>query len=233
MLSDKLPDIDYSDDYLWDKLQAAESDVRASLGVPLQPTEFFAGIVPTQAQIAALDGRPYQLESGLDLPSMRFGSFEQPAFRMRERPLLTVSSFGVYLPTQGAPVIPIDTQWLTLDQRGGIVSIVARFVGVAFQQSAVVANVFMAGTPLPGVVRVQYTAGMTPDHPQFKDVVDVTQRLAGVRLMQDAMTPQSGSISTDGMSESSSLDVAKFEDSVNATLSRLRDTILGPVWGVL
>ena len=54
-----------SDAYLLSKLMAAEAEAARRLGFPITPTEFFPN-EPTDAEIAALNGAPYLVESGYD-----------------------------------------------------------------------------------------------------------------------------------------------------------------------
>jgi len=51
--------------------------------------------------------------------------------------------------------------------------------------------------------------------------------MALLKLMQGAFLPTSGSLSVDGLSESQSFDLSKYQDDVDARIERLRQSIHG------
>jgi len=61
-----LPDLVVTDDYIWDKILAAESFVSHTLRVALQPTHYFPA-QPTQTQIDVLGDMPWDIDPRLRL----------------------------------------------------------------------------------------------------------------------------------------------------------------------
>lgn len=57
--------------------------------------------------------------------------------------------------------------------------------------------------------------------------MDLIQKMAVLRIIEDAFVPQSGSISADGLSRSFSADAAKFAARVDDQLDALRQSLHG------
>ena len=71
------------------------------------------------------------------------------------------------------------------------------------------------------------TAGIKDVHAEYPDLVNVIKRTAVLDILKDAFTPQSGSISADGLSQSVSSDMDKYQDANNKTIASIRDAIHG------
>ena len=61
----------------------------------------------------------------------------------------------------------------------------------------------------------------------------MVKRMASLKLLKTAFLPQSGSISADGLSQSSSVDVSKWQDEIDHDLGALRNAIHGIRFAVL
>ena len=83
------------------------------------------------------------------------------------------------------------------------------------------------------MLRVTYQAGINGQSPEFYDLADLIKQMALLRIMQNAFAPMSGSISADGLSQSYSMDIIKFQDDIDKRLSVIRERLIGPIWGVL
>ena len=229
-----IPAAALQDDYLWDKLRAAEAEVARKLGgLFLQPTEVFSIEAKPEA-LAAIGSRPYVIDPGYDLPPdfFRIGQF---GMLKLNRPLVSkVTAMSLHHPSLGYDSFVIPPSWVLLVGKYGLIQVMP----AASHLSSLPVSLFAlqamgAGCSIPQMVRVQYTAGLSPQHELFAEVVDAAQRAAVVSVLSDAFVPQSGSISADGLSQSVSNDISKHQEALDAKLAGLQDRLVGPVWGVL
>jgi hypothetical protein len=221
-----------SDGLLTRKFEAAEGELQRELGVYLAPTMIFGGVDPTDEQIAALNGAPYAIESGYDMTPDFFSVGQWGTLMLRSRPVKSITSMKFIYPTLNAQVIDMPTSWIQLDKRMGLVNVVPGPGGLNIPLNIFAMQAMNTGTTVPNMIRVQYTAGLDPTHFMYADVQDVCMRLVGLRLIKDTFTPQSGSISADGLSQSQSVDLAKFADGIKDDIAAMRSKLLGPVIGV-
>lgn len=221
-----------SDDYLWEAMQDSEAAMERDLGIFLSPTEVFPVRGPTEAELAELQGRPFVVEAGYDTPPGFFSVQHWGSVQLRRSPVIKVISAKIVYPSQASPVFTIPNQWLLLDRN--VLQVVPGPTG----NDAVPLGVFAAqamsgGYSVPQMLQVRYQAGLTPEHPLYRNVRDLTLRGAVLRILKNSFIPQSSSISGDGLSQSRSMDVDKFEENLMAEVHALADRLKGPVWAVL
>ena len=216
---------------IWRALQAAEVDVAARLGVSLEPVEVFPLIPPTEEEIAALDGCRWEVEPGYDLEGALLGTFQWGTVKLSRRPLIKVHSVKFVYPTFAQPIYDVPLDWIYPDLKAGLIQFSPKPTMSGLAPSLVAANVMARGGNVPQIVRVRYRAGLTPDSEFMPAIIDLIHRMAMLRWLKFA--PQSASISADGMSQSKSVDAAKFREELDEELHALKDRIKGPVWGVL
>lgn len=75
------------------------------------------------------------------------------------------------------------------------------------------------GRTIPSMVRLTYTAGLQDVESTYPELLDAIKKLAVVKVVGDAFLPQSGSISADGLTESLSVDMAKYHEGVDHILN--------------
>lgn len=223
-----------SDDYLWELMVEAESDMQRDLGVFLQPTALFPVKPPTTDQLAAIGNKPWRVEPGYDCPPNFFSVAQWGSTQLRQKLLISVEDVRVVYPTETGPSFTIPPSWVLIDPRGSILQIVPGASGtLSAPLSVFMMQALSAGYSVPHMLRVQYTAGLTPDHELFPAVRGLALRSAAVRLLLNSYIPQSGSVSADGLSQSNSMDVSKFQDAIEAEVASLRERLCGPVWAML
>jgi hypothetical protein len=221
-----------SDGLLTRKFEAAEGELQRELGVYLTPTMIFGGADPTDDDIAALGGQPYAIESGYDMTPDFFSIGQWGTLMLRSRPVKSITSMKFIYPTMNAMVVDMPTSWIQLDKRMGLINVVPGPGGLNIPLNIFSMQAMNQGVNVPNMIRVQYTAGLDPTHFMYADVQDVCMRLVALRLLKDTFTPQSGSISADGLSQSQSVDIAKFAEGVASDIQAMRNKLLGPVIGV-
>lgn len=229
--ADRLPPVQrflsgaVSDDYLWEKLQAAEADAQRELHVFFVPTVLFPND-PTQAEIDALAGSPWAVDPGYDYTEDMIQPGGWTFVPLRQRPVISIESLNFTHPSMGT-FFTIPSQWIKVDKKYGhirflptnnafIPSLGGLMVGALGMNSA------------PQFLEVRYTAGLKDAATDYPDLLDVIQRMVLHRLMSDAVVSASESISADGLSQSKSApDLEKMQDSIDNQTETLRQRIHG------
>lgn len=216
--SGSMPDVSLSDDYLWDKLRAAESEMAHDLRVPLAPTAFFPD-TPSEAEIVALNGMPWAIDAGYDYAPGDFGHNDKWGYiKLRNKPLQSVSRVRFAYP--GGPTahydLPLD--WLRMDKRHGQVQFVPSSTAFAAPLNAFVMQAIGNGRTIPLAIQITYVAGLPNAAGDFPELLDAIYKKASLKIIEDAYLPQSGSISADGLSQSISSDMDKHHDAIDRTI---------------
>lgn len=223
-----LAGVTLSDDYLWGKLLAAEADASHQLRVFFKPTKVIPDAA-TQEEIDALEeaGTAYYQEAAYDYNADFFSTNQWGFISTNQKPLISVESIEFVYPAQGFAVFKVPAEWIRLDRKYGQITLMPlSTVGVA-ATSLFMMNRLGMGVDVPMMMQVRYTAGLRDPMAQYPELADLVKKMATLRLLQDAMLPQSGSISGDGLSESVSVDIDKFHDGINDKLDALREVIHG------
>lgn len=209
-----LQDVRVSDDYLWDKIRAAESELAHQLRVPFVPTRFFPK-QPTQAQIDALDGQAWEVESAPDYEAQMFAGDRWGYIVTRQKPIISVHQMRFVYPTEANGYFDIPLQWLSVDKKYGHIRIVPTSNAVLTGMAGLVMMNLAGGRTIPSMVHLEYDAGLTNVETNWPELLDAIKKTAVLKVVGDAYLPQSGSISADGLSESVSVDMSKYHETVD------------------
>lgn len=231
--------VELSNEFIWDKLRAAEADVSRTLRVKMEPTMFFPE-QPSQDQIDALTGMPWELDEGYDYDPAMFTRDVWGMFITHSSPIIRVESLSFAYPANGGMSFDIPVEWIQLDRKYGNVRIVPLSMSAASMISPFVMQMVAAGRLIPNMVKITYVAGLENAAADYPDLVDAVKKMAVLKIIEDGFLPQSGSISGDGLSQSMSVDMEKYEDSVDRILNGrrgsnggLRAAIHGITMGVM
>lgn len=214
-----LPGVTLSDDYIWRKVLSAEADIAMQLRVELQPTQFFPK-TPTQAQIDALNGMPWKEDAAYDYEPQMFTNEKWGFIAARHLPLISVQELRYAYPTDSGVlnyVIPID--WIKMDKKYGQIRIVPTSNGSLALLNSYLLQLLGSATNIPHMLNLTYVAGLSNASRDFPQLLDAVKKLAVLKMIEDAFVPQSGSISADGLSESMSVDISKYHDSIDRILN--------------
>lgn len=216
----KLAGKDLTDAYLWDKLRAAESEISHELRVPLAPTRFFS-TTPTPEQIAALDGKPWQIDPPYDYEANFYMNERWGFIVSRNKPIVELHSVKFIYPSPGQGVFDVPLDWVRMDKKYGHIRFVPTNSAQAMQFGIgmVMMTSFGGSNTVPFVIHVDYTAGLENVARDYPDLIDVVQRMAVLSAIEDTFRPQSGSISADGLSQSMSVDMEKYRDIIDRKLN--------------
>jgi hypothetical protein len=214
-----MPDVALSDDFLWDKLLAAEAEVRHTLRVPLRAARFFPR-QPTPEQLEPLPvGTPWDLDPAYDYNPDNFSGDKWGYIVTRQKPVQSIVGMKFVYPSPQQTIVDVPADWIRADLRYGHVQLVP--TGTAYQ--TLLGGLFMSslsgGKTLPFTVDLDYIAGLSNVATEYPDLIDAVIKLAVVKIVEDGFMPQSGSISADGLSQSMSVDAAKYRDAVDAIMN--------------
>jgi hypothetical protein len=216
LASTYFPGVTLTDDYIWQKILVAENETGRDLRVPLVPTQFFA-LDPTPAQIAALPvGMPWAIDPPQDYDPDFFQGERWGFMVLRNKPVIDVQmvEFIYPSPTIGFYRFPLD--WLRIDKKYAQVRFVPASSAFTAPLNAFLMQALGGGRTIPFAFNVMYTAGIdATDYPQLLDVI---LRRAALKILEDSFLPNSGSISADGLSQSLSIAMDGYRETIDATL---------------
>lgn len=213
-----IPSSNFTDDYLWEKLRAAESEVGRTLRVPLVPTRFFPA-QPNQAEIDALGGAPWGIDPGYDLGPENNAGDRWGMIAVRNKPIISIQRYRFAYPAVDGMAFDVPLEWLRPDKKYGQISVVPASYSLSVPLSGIVMQALSAGRTVPLMLQVTYTAGLENAQRDYPELVDVVKKLAILKCIEDRFVPQSGSISADGLSQSMSIDMDKYRDTIDHTLN--------------
>lgn len=211
-----LPAITLSDDYVWEKLITAESEMAHTLRVKFAPTTFFP-LAPTQAQIDALAGAPWDIDPGYDYRSSFFQGESFGLIKLRNKPIVSVSKIRFAYPSPAAEFFDIPVDWVRADNKYGTIQLVPSTATFSAPLSAFFMQAIGGGKTIPFMIQITYVAGLSAD--DYPELLDIVKRAAVLKILEDAFVPSSGSISADGLSQSISTDMEKYRDMIEYVLN--------------
>jgi hypothetical protein len=190
MAANLMPGITVSDDYLWEKLIAAEAYVAGLLRVPLVPTRYVP-IQPTAEELAALGGMPWRVDPGYDYVPEMFERDKWGYLVTRHRPVISVEYVRFAYPTQNQGFFNVPLDWLRVDSRPGHVRIVPSNSALLMGTAGFAMTSMINRRSIPDMVQVAYTAGLQniqTVHARHGDVqqhhIDALRPLQGLHRIQ-------------------------------------------------
>lgn len=209
-----LQDVKISDSYIWSKLRAAESEIAHRLRVPLVPTRYFPAS-PTQEQIDALDGMAWEVEVGYDYTPDMFERSKWGYIVTRQRPVISVERLRFSMPSADGSYFDIPQDWIRIDAKAGHLRILPTSNASLVTGSVLGMTALSWHSVIPSMIHLEYTAGLSDVENTYPELIDAIKKLAVCKIVTEAFLPQSGSISADGLSESLSVDVSKYQDIID------------------
>ena len=218
-----------SDDGLWLAIKTAEAQAGRALAIPLVPTEIFTEEA-SLADIDALNGRPYLVEPGYDMPPDFFSTNMWGSLSLRVTPVIEIKRMDFVYPSQGGAVFTVPNNWIRIDKKYGHLHIFPSAQVVSAPLSIFMLQAMSSGSNIPHMIRVRYTAGLQNVENNYPEVLTLVYQMAALNVLRNALFPQSGSVSADGLSQTISLDTAKLQDSVYESLALLQQQLIGPLY---
>lgn len=209
------PNVTLSDTYLLQQIQSAEAEVARRLKVYLEPTTVFP-YSPSAEEISALAGAPWDEEPGYDYDAEFFRAERWGFIVARQRPIVSVDFLRFSYPNPQATFFTIPDDWLRIDKKRGQINLVPASASFNAPLNAFMLQAMGGGGMIPFALQLKYVAGLTgaKTDPKWADLIDVILKQAVLNVIDGAYSPQGGSISVDGMSQSVSVDAEKYRDTV-------------------
>lgn len=209
-----LQDVKISDDYIWGKVRAAESEIAHRLRVPLVPTRFFP-VPPTQEQIDGLNGMAWEHEVGYDYTPDMFERSKWGLIVTRQRPVISVDRLRFAMPSADGSYFDIPKEWIRIDAKYGHLRILPTTNASLITSSVLGMTALSWHAVIPTMIQLEYTAGLTDVANTYPELLDAIKKQAVCKIVSEAYLPQSGSISADGLSQSMSVDVGKYQETID------------------
>ncbi|HET8550861.1 MAG TPA: hypothetical protein VFM97_00105 [Gammaproteobacteria bacterium] len=222
------PDANLSDDYIYNKVLAAEADAEHRLRVYFEPVEMVPeGWDPAVTQQYDDDGIRWEEEPAYDWDPDFFRASQWGFIATRNRPIIAVHEFRFVYPSTYESMYEFPINWIKLDKKYGHIRVVPTGNTTTLPLNAWLLSVFSGGRMVPHMVQIKYTAGLKNAARDYPDLIDLIKRMAVLRILEDQFIPTSGSMSVDGISQSLSTDTQKYKDIADKRLKTLRDQIHG------
>lgn len=211
-----IPAVQLSDDYLYLKLLAAEAEIARRLRVYLEPTAIVPDDAP-QSELDALEasGVVWAQEPAYDYDAEFFMYDRWGYLVTKSKPIVSVSSLKFVYPSALNQVFTIPPEWIRLDKKYGHIRLVPASQAFAAPLGAFLLQSLSGGRTVPFMIQVRYTAGLDNVVKNWQDLVSVIKKQAVADIVAESFLPQSGSISADGLSQSLSVDVSKYQESID------------------
>ncbi len=213
-----LGNITVTDEYIWQKVRSAESEISHTLRVPLVPTTYFSN-QPTQLQIDALNGMAWAVDPAYDYTPDMFQFEKWGYFITRQKPIISVERMRFAYPSQDTGFFDVPADWIRIDARYGHIRLVPASPAIFTTMNAFIMTALAGSRSIPFMIQLQYVAGLTDVANTYPELLDCIKKKAVLSVISDAFLPSSGSISADGLSESASVDMDKYHDSIDLILN--------------
>lgn len=207
-------------DYLYAELLAAESEISHTLRVYLQPTVIVPDDTP-QSELDAMDAADivYATEAAYDYDPDFFSGESWGYIVTKQKPIISVQSIVFAYPVPQQQFFQIPAEWIRLDKKYGHIRLVPAAMAFAAPLSAFIMQALGGGRTIPFMIRIKYTAGIKDVFKEYPELVDTIKKMAVLKIIQASFPAQSGSISADGLSQSQSVDISKYEDMIDRALN--------------
>lgn len=236
------------DDLLWGKLIASEAEAERLLKCFFSAVEVIPDNAP-QSEIDALEdaGTRYVQEAAFDFDRGMFLPDEFGFIALGHRPVQLVHSVKVKIPSPFLSSFDMPDDWVRLSRKYGTIRFYpTSTAGITVMGASGIG--FMSGGTYPNAIEVRYVTGLKNASGAltssaaliWPDLIEVVKKLAILHILQSSFPGTSESISGDGLSQSRSVDMDKWQGMIDAMLfgpkgsnGGLYTSIHGIVMGVL
>jgi len=217
------PGISLTDDFIWESVKAAESDMSRRLRVPLVPTQFYP-LGPdqdpnVQAQINALPaGMPWAVDTPYDYDPDFFVGEKWGFINLRQKPLITVNKIRFVYPAPTIGFYDVPDDWIRIDKKYAHIRLVPATSPFVAPLNAFILQAVGGGRTIPFALHVTHQSGITDPWKTYPELIDTVKKMAVLRIIENGFLPSSGSISADGLSQSMSVDMQKYRDTIEVAI---------------
>ena len=185
--------------------------------------------MPDDQALALAGGLPIAYDPGYDYEPSLWTADTFGLIELRHRPLVSVQTiiFNYPVPTETFFSVPQD--WIRFEPRSGRVNLVPDQSAISLPLTTFIMAAFGGGQRIPLIMQCAYQAGLINVKDTYPDLVNIIMRMAVLDIIDDLFLPGSGSVSGDGLSQSTSWDSGKMRDTLMGQLVALRRKIHGIV----
>ena len=218
-----------TDDVIWESMVSAESQAQHDLRVFLEPTV----VIPEDAEQSEVDalvaaGTKFVQEPSYDYEPAGWTADAWGFMVTRQMPIIQVDSVKFSYPNADSDFLMIPAGWIRLDKKYGQIRFVPNGSTANLGPlSYFILSQISSGRTIPNMIQVRYVAGVANVKQKYPELVTLVKRMAILKVLKDAFLPQSSSISADGLSQSNSIDLSKWQDSLDGDMEKLRENIHG------
>jgi hypothetical protein len=196
--------------------------------VLLQPTAVVpATLPPDQILAAGANGTPVVTEPGYDFDPLFFNGNAFGFLQLRQAPAISVSAITFNYPEPTDVLWTIPNDWIRLDQKPATINLVPTTNPATLPFSAMFLQTLTGSRLIPLMMQITYMAGLADAAVDYPDLIDVIKKACVISLIEDQYFPASSSVSGDGLSQSMSMDVSKYQEQIDRRIDRLRSQIRG------
>lgn len=218
----------FSESYLWRKIRSQEDEMERDLGILWRETRIRSEPDPADTDFDLI-------EPGYDYSHMYFAGERWGYLKLRRAPVRSVQRVLFVYPNADDRVFDVPTKWIRLDQQWGVIRLVPDGASILANFSAFMLQVFSGGRAIPQAIFVDYTAGFISGVKSVADsldesYVDLLEHLkysVMVDVLRDLVLPDSQSISTDGQTQSFSVQRDKLIEEQHARRQAMKQKIKG------
>lgn len=224
------PDEPVLDDYILEKLVAAEADIQRQLRIYLTPRQMVPyGTDPdvVASLTAANGGLPVVYEPGYDYSPRLFEGNDFGLIELRQKPATSVQSITFVYPVPQVQIFVIPLQWVRLDPKKGWISLVPVQTSLALPLNSFILSALGGGQLIPLMLQVTYVAGLQNAAVDYPDILDLIKKATVLSIIDDRYIPTSGSVSGDGLSQSISMAMDKYTETIDKKIGVLKRSIDG------
>lgn len=218
------PGITFTDDFIWNSVLAAESEMGKTLRVPLVPTQFYP-LSPEfdttiADEIAALPpGMPWEIDAPYDYDPAFFIGESWGFIPLRWKPLIEVQTIRFAYPAPTTAFYTIPGDWVRKDRKYAHIRLIPASSPFVAPLNAFILQALGGGRTIPFAIQITYTAGITDPWKTYPEMIDAIKKSAVLKMIENGFLPSSGSISADGLSESITVNMDVYRKMIDAIIN--------------
>ena len=214
------PGVTLTDDFIWNSVKAAESEMARRIRTPLVPTQFFP-LGPdqdpnVQTQIDALPaGMPWAIDSAYDYDPDFFVGEKWGFIPLRQKPIVALNKIRFVYPAPTTGFYDVPDDWLRFDKKYAHIRLVPATSPFVAPLNAFILQAIGGGRTIPFALQITYRAGITNPWETYPEMIDAIKKIAVLKIIENGFIPQSGSISADGLSQSMQVDMRAYRRTID------------------
>jgi hypothetical protein len=222
------PGVTLQDDYLLEKLVAAEQTLQRALRVFFTPRAMLPfGALQSEIDALTAAGKTVEMEPGYDYDPDMFQGNMWGLIEVRQKPIICVHSITFNYPAPSNVLFTVPTEWIRPDLKYGRINLVPVQTAMSLPLNAFILSALGGGRTVPLMLQVRYSAGIANCAQSFPDILDLIKKETVLSIVDDTYVPASGSVSADGLSQSISFQAESYRKTIEAKIERLRQAIHG------